>query len=217
MANDLIIQGNGKIFGDLTITGAINGISRSDLDTETLRVFEQDILQAREVATADYHNHLQNDAGAGDGDLRIVGGTYGTDTPSIQSGDVMAVGLKTRSARILVKVPTNYVDASPLTLRLRSGMKTTVADTSATADCECYLSNKEAGKHATQTGDMCTTSAISINSLTLSNRDFTLTPTYVVAGDLLDIKLTLAITDASSGTAVIGVIGNIALLCSTKG
>ena len=214
MAAQQTVLGDTRVNGTFVVTGATTGFKRTSLDDETLKSYEQNILDAR------IHDnigvHLDN-THPSDDDLKIEDGTFGTDTPSIQSGDIMALGAKTRRTRMLIRVPENYTDGKPLTLRLRAGMKTTIAGTSATIDAECYLSNKEALIHATQTGDMCTTTAIDINSLTLADRDFTLTPTYVIAGDLLDVRITMSITDASEVTAVIGVLGSVQLVCTAKG
>src|SRR4051812_11426924 len=72
-------------------------------------------------------------SGAAD-DLGHIGGTFGTDVPSLQTGDVKALGAVTRYARCQAKIPPEYQPGQPLTIRVHAGMKTTVAGTSATVD-----------------------------------------------------------------------------------
>ncbi len=92
-------------------------------------------------------------------------------------------------------------------------MVTTVAGTSATVDVEAY----KIGKDNTLGSDLCATSAQSINSLTFSNKTFTITAGALAAGDVLDVRLAIAVSDAASGTAVIGAIAGIDLLADVKG
>lgn len=146
-------------------------------------------------------------------DLGLIGGTFGTNSPTIQTSDLKAAGATTRYARFSVALPPEYDDGETVQLRVHCGAKTTVADTSMTIDVECYESDKEEGISA----DLCTTAATSCNSLTLADKDFTITPTSLASGDVLDIRLTMAVNDAASGTAVIGIIGSVELLCDIRG
>ena len=75
----------------------------------------------------------------------------------------------------------------------------------------------QVARQAAPTVDICATNATTINSLTAANVDFTLTPTSVVPGDVLDVVLTVAYHDAASGTAVVGKINSIELLLDIKG
>lgn len=131
-------------------------------------------------------------------DLAIINGTFLTSAPSIKSSDSKAA-TTTQKTRFLFPVPVNYVAGSALTLRLNAGMVTTVSDTSATIDAQV-------ARVAAPTVDVCATAAQSINSLTAANKDFVITPTNVVAGDILDVVLTVAIVDGATATAVIGQI-----------
>ena len=92
-------------------------------------------------------------------------------------------------------------------------MLTTISDTSAAIDFECYRSNDEAGIGS----DLVTTSATSINSLTLANKDFVVTATSLLPGDTLDIRMKIAIVDSATATAVIGLVGGVELLLGVKG
>ena len=145
-------------------------------------------------------------------DLSLVGGTFATNSPSIQTLDSKAA-TTTQYARFLLPIPQNYDAAESLQLRLKCGMITTVAGTSATVDIQAY----ESGKDRTISADLCATSAQSINSLTYANKTFDITATDLIAGDVLDVRVTIAIVDAATGTAVIGCIGGIDLLCDVRG
>ena len=147
-----------------------------------------------------------------DDDLALVGGTFGSASPAIQAGDVKAVS-KTRRARCTFELPAEYVAGESVTIRAHAGMVTTVADGSCTVDFEVYRSDDEAGVGS----DICATAAQSMNSLTDANKDFTITPTTLLPGDTLDIRMTIASVDSATVTAVIPSIGSVELLLDVKG
>ncbi len=142
--------------------------------------------------------------------LGLVDNTFGTGAPTLETTDLKTAGLTSPKARFLFAVPKEYVAAGNFTVTINAGMKTTVADTTATVDCECV-------RQAAPTVDICATAAQSINSLTAADKTFTLTGTSIVPGDILDVRLTVAVTDASGGTAVIGKINSVTLTASIKG
>lgn len=146
-------------------------------------------------------------------DLGLVGGTFGSATPSIQTEDLKAAGATTSYARFSVQLPPEYDAGETVIIRVHAGMLTTIADNAATLDVECYESNSEAGVSA----DLCATAATSINDLTLADKDFTITATSLVAGDWLDVRLKTVVTDAATGTAVKAIIGKVALCCDIRG
>lgn len=148
-------------------------------------------------------------ATGGSDDLGLYNNTFLTTAPTVETGDVKAT-TTTRYARFSYRVPECYVAGGAVSIRINVGMKTTVADTSATVDVECV-------RVAAPSVDICTTAATTINSLTAANKDFTLTPTNIVVGDLLDFRITIAIVDAATGTAVIGTINTISALITAKG
>lgn len=136
-----------------------------------------------------------------------------TDSVTIQTSDLKQAGATTRYASRLFPLPANYVAAQTVVIRLHAGMKTNVADVSATIDLEAFKSDEEEGIGA----DINATDAIDFNSLTMADRDFTITPATLSAGDLLLVRIAMAINDAATGTAVIGILGSAKLLCDTKG
>lgn len=143
-------------------------------------------------------------------DLGIVYNTFLTAPPSIETGDLKAAGATTRKVGFQFAVPPEYVAGQTITLRANAGMKTTVSDGTATIDFQV-------ARQAAPTVDLCATAAQSINSLTAANKDFEVTATDVVPGDILDVVCSVAVSDAATATAVIGKIKKLELLLDIKG
>lgn len=146
-------------------------------------------------------------------DLALVGGTFGTAPPLIQAGDCKALGATSRYARVQVVIPECYVAAETVTINVSAGMTTTVADTTCTVDVEAYRLDKISGIGS----DLCATAATTINSLVFATKTFTITAASLSAGDVLDLRLTIACNDAASGTAVTPTIAGLDLVCDIKG
>lgn len=147
-------------------------------------------------------------------DLGVTTGTFGTDPgPYISTGDLKAAGATTRRAACFLAVPHDYEANETLTLRAYAGMVTTVADTSATIDFEAYRIDRDATLGA---ADVVATAAQSINSLTAAAFDFTITPTTLSAGDVLVLRMSLAVNDAATGTAVIGAVWQVELMADLR-
>lgn len=202
---DVQIQGNLQVNGTRTPTFA-----RSELTQENLAVYP---LQHTDWRVWDAVQTNLPGTGATD-DLAIIGGTLGTGVPSIQTGDLKAAGATTRYARIQFQLPPEYVAGETVTLRANAGMVTTVADTSATIDFQVYKSDRGI---LISGSDICATSATTINSLTFGNKDFTITAATLSPGDILDIRMAIAVNDAATGTAVIGCAGSIEMLLDIRG
>lgn len=147
-------------------------------------------------------------------DLRLVGGTFATGVPSIQTPDLHSAGASTRYCRFQFRLPPEYQAGEEVVVRLYSGMVTHVADTTATVDVEAYLSNDDTLKTGS---DLCSTAAQSINSLTFADINFTITPTSLAAGDVLDIRITIAVNDGANSSAVIGCIGKASMRLGIRG
>lgn len=204
----------GQVAGDLQVTGQLimgdvlpGVITRSDLVAETMR---------QKLSLTDFRvwDAVQTNlpGTAATDDLGLVGGTFGSGGPSIQSRDLKATS-GTGYARIFARVPPEYVAGSNLTLRVHAGAITTVANGTLTIDFEVYRSNDETGIGT----DLCATAAQSINSLTFADKDFTITGATLSPGDTLDIRVAIAISDSGTGTAVIGAFGGVELRTSSKG
>jgi len=218
-----------RLTGDITLDGAVVITGALSLDTPSITNamiistaaitrsrLAQDTVQAYVVPfTAcrvwDDLAALVPGTAATD-DLGIIEGTFGTDAPTVQTSDAKATTV-TQRLRFLFQLPPEYDSAQTLECRIRGGMITTVSDTTATVDVECYEADGDGAVGA----DLSATAATTMNSLTKANVDFTVTATSLVAGDWLDVRVTVAITDAATATAVIGEISQIVMRLDIKG
>lgn len=146
-------------------------------------------------------------------DLGLYVGTFGTASHIIKTYDVKTVGATTLYGRFSAFVPPRYKTGEGFKLRFYAGMLSALADTTCTIDCVAYKIDKESGIGS----DLVTTSAISMNSLTFANKDFTLTSSGLEVGDELDVRVAITPTDGGGATAVYGAIGAIGVLCSLQG
>lgn len=212
MANPTMLPGDLIVAGDLRVNGAVNPkIAKGNL----ILLAE---LQAFPIPLTDFRvwdamQTLLPGTPSAD-DLGLVGGTFGTATPSIRTEDLKALGATNQRARFLVQLPWEYVAGETVTLRFQAGMITTVAGTSATLDCEAYKLQDDPDDAIGS--DLVTTSATSINSLTFASTDFVITPTSLSPGDILDVRVTIAVNDGASGTAVIAAITSAKLLADVR-
>lgn len=158
-----------------------------------------------------FHTNLPGTSSADD--LALNTGTLGTNFVTIRTSDLKAAGATTRYAGFLVPVPQNYRDGGSFEIRVTGGMVTTISDTTATADLQVYRSNTTGGVGS----DICQTSATTINSLTKSNIDFNIDPTAIDPGDILMVRLAVAVNDAATATAVIAEISSMQVICDTRG
>jgi hypothetical protein len=202
---------NITINGDLRVTGTArfvttDGVKRDDLVQDVLKPFT---IPLERWMKADLSAILGS---AGTTHLGLVPGTHGSASPSIQTSDAKATTV-TQVMRQSIPVPAEYQAGETLILRLHAGMLTSAGDGTATIDVVAYKSNEEAGIGS----DLCATAAQSIKSLTLADKDFTITSTSLSPGDLLDVLVTIAITDSATGTAVKGIIGSTKLLADVQG
>lgn len=146
-------------------------------------------------------------------DLGFIVGTFGTDAVVVQTSDAKATTV-TQRARFNYRLPESYQAGQDISFVAFAGMKTTVSDTTATVDFEVYKKNDSTGLVGS---DLCATSATTINSLTASAKTFSVTSTGIVAGDELDVRVTIAITDGATATAVIGRIMKLYALLGVRG
>lgn len=202
------IEGDLRVAGDLSVDGTVPKLDRSRLVQDPESIFAVPLTEMR------VHDAMQTvlPGTSSADDLALSGGTLGTNSPKLTTGDVKASTV-TRYARFQCPVPAEYDAAETLKLRISAGMETTVSDTSATVDVQAYKSDRETGVGS----DICSTAAQSINSLTFANKDFTIDPTGLTAGDMLDIRIAVAVTDSATATAVIASIGAVELLADIKG
>ncbi len=207
-----------SIPGDLIVAGTIRvgaGISPAISKANILALAE---LQAFPIPLTDFRvwdamQTLLPGTPSAD-DLGLVGGTFGSATPSLRTEDLKTAGATNKRARVLVQLPWDYVAGESVTLRFKAGMITTVAGTSATLDCEAF--KLQADPDDAIGSDLVSTAATTINSLTFADIDFVVTPSGLSPGDILDVRITLAVNDGASGTAVIGGITSVRILCDVR-
>lgn len=202
---------NLRITGSLTVSSTgVSQQTRSSILTQDANAIFPVPMTSLRVWDA-IHTNLPGTAATDD--LAISGGTFGTNPPVITAGDLKAAGATTRYARFEVQLPECYDEGETVTLALSAGMVTTVADTSCTVDIQCYKLDKITGISA----DLCATAATTMNSLTFSQKEFTITSTSLSPGDVLDVRIAIACTDGATATAVTPTIAAIDLLCDIKG
>lgn len=202
LPNDVVIQGS------LTVNGNKPPMTRTDLLQEANR---KNVIPWTAFRVWDaFATNLPGTAAADD--LGLIDGTFATNPPSIQAGDLKAAGSTTRRARFTFALPPDYDTGQSVTIRAHAGMKTTVADVSCTVDFEAYRSSDE----LTIGSDLVTTNLTSFNLLTYGDKDFTVNPATLAPGDILDIRMTVICNDAATVTAVIPVIGKVTLLVDSK-
>jgi hypothetical protein len=204
-------------FDDVRISGTL-AIKETGVSAQTrTSILKQDALAIFPICMTGLrvwdaiHTNLPGTAATDD--LALIGTTFGTTAPVVTAGDCKALGATSRYARFMVELPECYEAGETVTLSLSAGMVTTVASVSCTVDVECYKIDKITGIGS----DLCTTSATTINSLVFAAKSFTITPSGLTAGDVLDVRLTIACNDAATGTAVTPTIAGIDLLCDIKG
>ncbi len=218
-----------RIDSDVTIAGALSAttlaattasitnamctstmaLARSKLAQDTTQPFTVPLTSMRTWDA--FATNLPGTAAADD--LGLDDGTFATAHPHLTAGDLKAAGATSRYARFVTQLPAEYDDGETVQIRLHAGMLTTVADVSCTADIECYSADED----TTISADLCTTAATTMNSLSFSDLDFTISATSLVSGSWLDVRITIACNDAATGTVVEPVIGAVKLLCDIKG
>ncbi len=212
MGSPTNLPGDLVVPGDIRVTGSITpALAKANV----LALAE---LQKFPIPLTDFRvwNNmaaLLPTAGATD-DLGIIEGTFGSATPSLQTEDLKAAGATNNYARVLVQLPWEYVAGQTVTLRFKAGMITTVSDTTATLDCEAYKLQDDPDDAIGS--DLVTTVATTINSTTFADIDFTVTPTGLSPGDILDVRITTAVNDGATGTAVIAGITSARLLSDVR-
>jgi hypothetical protein len=144
--------------------------------------------------------------------MGLITGTPGTDVPTLQGVDFGGTSTDEKAAFEFV-LPPEYDAGETITVRVRAAMLTTISDGTATVDVECW----KAGDDGAAGSDICATAATTINSLTPGNKDFTITPTGLAAGDRLIIRLAFAGSDTGNLGVMIPEISKLSVLLDIKG
>lgn len=202
-------QLDGVILNNPTIVGTVSAtLAATTLAARTTQLFPMPLQDAR---VWDAPQTPLPTTSATD-DLGFIIGTFATNGVLIQTYDVKAAGAVTLYCRWpQVVVPHNYHTAQSAFIRLYAGMDTTISGGTATIDVEAYVTDGVGGVSA----DKVSTAAQSINSLTDANFDFDLGST-LLPGDILDIRVTVAVNDGAEVTAVIANLGRAYFGCQTR-
>ena len=144
-------------------------------------------------------------------DLGLSYGTLGSSGTSIRTSDLVGTSV-TRYARFMFSIPAEYDAGETINLRAHAGM-TAVAEVSATVDFSAYKHDNESGVGS----DLVATAATSINSTTLASKDFDVTATGINPGDLLDVRMAVAVNDTGGSGACIAVVGGVWALLDIRG
>lgn len=202
---------------DLTVTGTLKCDEAAISPQTRATILKQDPLKVFPINLTDlriwdaYATVLTGTANTDD--LGLVGGTFGSAPPLVQAGDLKNAGATTRYARFQVVMPECYEAGETVNIALWAGMKTTVASVSCTVDIEAYRADKISGIGS----DLCATAATTINSLVFATKLFSITPSTLGPGDILDVRITIACNDSGTGTAVTPTIAGIDLQADIKG
>lgn len=202
-------SGDGSIVRVLTQRASITGtVDRSNLVQDDLAEYDVPLTSCK------VHNALHTDlpATAADDDAALITGTPGTDAPTIQGVDFGGTTSDEKFA-FEYQLPPEYVDGQSVSCRVRGGMLTTVADDACTVDVEAWKADGDGAVGS----DLCATSALSINSLTKANKDFTITPTGLAAGDKLIIRVSFAGNDSGDAGVMVPEISKLSMLLDIKG
>ncbi len=187
-------------------------IDPGQIAQRTLQEYVIDLTQCR--VHDDFGVILPN-AGLTD-DLGLVGGSFGTNAPSLQTEDLKAAGATLNRAAFTFALPPEYVAGETVLVRFRVGMITNVADVDATLDIECYSNDED----NTVSADLAAAAvADNMNTLIASvvTIDFTITNAALSPGTVLNVRVSTSVNDGATGTAVIGCITKISVLCDTQG
>ena len=207
---DIVVSGNLRLTGNITPAMTKANV----LELAELQAFTVPMSIWRKADAAEYQTFLAGADQATD-DLSLVGGTFGTNAPSLQTDDFGGnLQADPYYARGEIQLPAEYVAGQSIEIRFHAGMLTTVADQSCTVDVDVYKSDED----STSTGDLCDDAAVSdnMNSLVFADIDFTIAPATLSPGDLLDVRIKVTADDDGDAGEMKACIGSIQLLCDVR-
>ena len=203
-ADDVVIGGDMRLGGKIT-----PGLDRD----EVLAVAELQTFTVPWTLWRVWNAVATNlPASSASDDLSLVGGTFATGVPSIQTEDFGGAS-SVQYARAQIQLPWDYLTGQTVKLRFHAGALTTLPDTTCDLDVICYKSDEESLVDA---GDICATAAQSIKSLTFADIDFTITPTTLAPGDMLDVRISITYNDSGDLGTMVGCVGAVQLLCDVR-
>lgn len=148
---------------------------------------------------------------AGDGtNHALQGHTHGSESPWLKGHTEPGVST-TEKSRVLYALPAEYVAGQTVIIRIHSKLEYAV-EVFGTVGLQVYKSDKEKGVSAL----LCDPAA-QPNTTSWADYDFTITPTALVTGDVLDIEITTVINDSGGSQDSSLWMGDVRLLCDVKG
>jgi len=201
--NALVKSGEDIDVGDyLSVEGSSSGLFVEVASSSTA-------VHPIPLTSGKVHDAMATDlpAAAADDDMGLITGTPGTDAPTLQSVDFGGTSADEKAAFEFV-LPQSYRAGSAISIRLRAAVLTTISDDDCLADVEVW---KDAGDGVVGS-DLVTTAATDMNSLTPANLDFVVTPTGLVPGDRLIIRISIDATDAGDAGVMIAEVSKVAAL-----
>ena len=180
--------------------------------TGAISLFPSETAFPLAITAAKVHDAMATNcpATAANDDMGIITGTPGTDAPTLQGVDFGGTTTDEKCAYEFI-LPEDYSPGAAITVRAHAGILTTVSDGTLTLDVEAW----KVGADGVVGSDLCTTAAQSINSLTQADKDFTITPTGLVAGDKLIIRFSFACSDTGNAGVMIPEISALHIVTST--
>lgn len=187
------------------IDEVLGALPRASLVQEANSVFSQPLRFAKKVSDCS-----ELPATASGSDLGMYAGVYSSATPVLVSSTIHQTTVE-QCGRLSIILPHEYVAGQPVTIRVRA-WRSGVPQLYAYVDCEAYRCDRQQGA----VGDLVTTGGQTISAIQ-TDYSFTVTPTAMAPGQILDVRLTLVIDDTGGDVNdKYAVIGAIELLCATK-
>lgn len=204
--------GDGAIVRVLTGMASLNGnVARANLVQDDLAVYGLDLNTWLATGTG---QPLGTSAGTPSGAFGLTAGTHGTAAPKIVSEAASGASI-TNSCRRTFSLPPEYVAGETVTLRVRAKEAVGSATVGTTIDAEAYQADKDGGLTGSPT-DLVTTNALAVTT-SVGNKDFTINPTGLAPGDVLDIELTGVANDTGGSVGTVLEIYDTALLMDIQG
>lgn len=182
----------------------LGSVARSGLTEDALKPYGIG-LESMKLLTG-----LQLAATAAAGVFGVSTGTHGSATPQLV-GEAASGNSKTDECRFSFALPAEYVSAGDVKVRVKARITGNV-EVAQTIDVSAFESDGAAGVSA----ELCATAAQALTA-TFANYDFVITATDLVAGDLLDIKLTGVANDTGGTANKLIEVGAVSILCDIKG
>jgi hypothetical protein len=111
----------------------------------------------------------------------------------------------------MFNLPAEYVSGGAVTLRLHARV-TAACQVHSKIDAQVW----KQGREGTPSADICATAEQAITT-SWQDLDFTITPTGLAAGDVLDMRIRLDLDDTGGAANAYGEIGSVQLLLAAKG